>query len=438
MPKSPTSSDDAAAIGADGLHVRSSTVSPSADRRGSGAFAMVLLVLGAACLLWGFYRFVSGYLLVGKVGDFAVYYEAAQALLHHLPVYEKDITSPNGFLYPPVSLGLFVLFAPFSPQVAYSLFAAVVYGSTAVASWLFLRQVATAEGKPISRLMLIACAVFGLGFAPTYLNVIAGQVNTLVLLLCVFYLYLLDRRPFIAGVLLGLAAWIKVYPVLLGLFVFAHPRYRNVLLGLACVFFAAPLLLAWLVPVTLYRDYFFSVLPQVSRIGTVHIYNQSIAAAVHRFFRPLADAFNWEVYTLSTVAQGVSTLVLSASAIVVLLWLRRDVAARKNAGFALLLALIPMLVSLGWGYTYVLVLPLIFMLLLHAAERGIWWQAAVLILISGFCIPSYSEVQVINRLPEILAQVFYARYPLATLAMVIAALALLGRRTDRAGRSADQ
>jgi len=61
-----------------------------------------------------------------------------------------------------------------------------------------------------------------------------------------------------------------------------------------------------------------------------------------------------------------------------------------------------------------------------------------LILISGFCIPSYSEVQVINRLPEILAQVFYARYPLATLAMVIAALALLGRRTDRAGRSADQ
>ncbi|MBV5273456.1 MAG: DUF2029 domain-containing protein [Lamprocystis purpurea] len=399
---------------------------------------MVLLVLGAACLLWGFYRFVSGYLLVGKVGDFAVYYEAAKALLHHLPVYEQAITSPNGFLYPPVSLGLFVLFAPFSPQVAYSLFAAVVYGSTAVASWLFLRQVAAAADKPISRLMLIACAVFGLGFAPTYLNVIAGQVNTLVLLLCVFYLYLLDRRPFLAGVLLGLAAWIKVYPVLLGIFVFAHSRYRNVLLGLACVFFAAPLLLAWLVPVNLYRDYFFSVLPQVSRIGTVHIYNQSIAAAVHRFFRPLADAFNWEVYTLSTVAQGVSTLVLSASAIVVLLWLRRDVAARKNAGFALLLALIPMLVSLGWGYTYVLVLPLIFMLLLHAAERGIWWQAAVLILISGFCIPSYSEVQVINRLPEILAQVFYARYPLATLAMVIAALALLGRRTDRAGRSTDQ
>jgi hypothetical protein len=438
MPRFPTPSDDAAAMCADGLHVRSSTASPSADRRGNGAFAMVLLVLGAACLLWGFYRFVSGYLLVGKVGDFAVYYEAAQALLHHLPVYEQTITSPNGFLYPPVSLGLFVLFAPFSPQVAYSLFATVVYGSTAVASWLFLRQVAAAAGKPISRLMLIACAVFGLGFAPTYLNVIAGQVNTLVLLLCVFYLYLLDRRPFLAGVLLGLAAWIKVYPVLLGIFVFAHSRYRNVLLGLACVFFAAPLLLAWLVPVNLYRDYFFSVLPQVSRIGTVHIYNQSIAAAVHRFFRPLADAFNWEVYTLSTVAQGVSTLVLSVSAIVVLLWLRRDVAARKNAGFALLLALIPMLVSLGWGYTYVLVLPLIFMLLLHAAERGIWWQAAVLILISGFCIPSYSEVQAINRLPEILAQVFYARYPLATLAMVIAALALLGSGTDRAGRSADQ
>lgn len=387
-------------------------------------YRLLLATIGAACLGWGFYRFLTGYVARGVIGDFAVYYQAAQDLLQGLPVYEAAVSSPNGFLYPPVSLGFFVLFTPFPPVVAYALFAVIVYGSTALAAWLFMRQVGKTRGIAIPPVMMLAGLLFALGFAPTYSNVASGQVNTLVLLLCVLFLILIERRPAFSGVLLGVAAWIKVYPALLGVFVLVHPRYRRVMVGLAGIFVAAPLALAWFIPLSLYRQYFLDILPQVSSIGTVHIMNQSVTAAVQRFMRPLGSAFGWDLYTLSPMARWASMLAIGAGAAAVVLWLRRDLDRRKPTAFAVLLAMIPMLVSIGWGYTYVLVLPLVLLILLSAGECGWRWQLTALALVAGFMLPAYSELQIVNRLPEPLAQIFYARYALATLAMVVAVFAL--------------
>lgn len=385
-------------------------------------FSVAVLTLGACCLCYGLYRHLTWYIQTGMTGDFIVYYNAASALLQDLPVYDREIVSPNGFLYPPVSLALFVIFTPFSLEAAYAMFMFVIYGAAGLGAWLFIRHLERLQNHALPNLMRISCIVLCLGLAPTYQNVVSGQVNTFVLLLCILFLYLIDRNPISAGLLLGVAAWIKVYPAYLGLLVLSDRQFRKALIGLGYVFFGAPILLMWFIPLNLYWNYFLYVLPKISGIGTVNIFNQSVVAALHRLIRPLPESFEWELYTLSLLGRTVSSALFLIAGATILVWLRRDVKGRSVTAFAALLAIIPMSISMGWGYTYVLIIPLLLIMILQASQRGVWRKLTILFIASGYCIPSYSKIQAVNVLPELLAQLFYCRYALGSLIMVIMAL----------------
>ncbi len=178
--------------------------------------------------------------LRGPLIDFYPYYAAGALARHGLDFYEADLgqwpalaeqagirpprpDEPPRFLYPPFAA---VLFMPLSllPEVPAR---AVWYGANlGLLGWSLLRLAAALELRPRSRPWLW-WLVLGLSFGPVALTLFLAQINLLVLVLCVEgFVRLVQRRDASAGAALGLAAGLKLFPVLLLAYCAWRRRWR--------------------------------------------------------------------------------------------------------------------------------------------------------------------------------------------------------------------
>jgi hypothetical protein len=96
-----------------------------------------------------------------------------------------------------------------------------------------------------------------------------------------------------------------------------------------------------------------------------------------------------------------------------------------------MMALVAILAPLGWGHTYVMVLPLVVLQLI--AMRDAPWPIAVLIFacVMAMMVPAGRHLP-IESAPSWLQNVVYSRYLLATLALVITSTLSVGRTTKSA------
>jgi len=168
--------------------------------------AMSLIVLAWALLIGFALLFIAGN--SSALNDFQAYYFGAERLLRVEPLY-AGLDGGQPYLYPPL---LAQSLMPFSALLGYD--------GTAVA-WFILNLAlllsvlaAFSPFVPVSRRALF-WALPPL-FIPVLKSLYVGQV-TIIIMALLAYAYLAVRRDqrFLAGCLLALAAWLKVYPALL-------------------------------------------------------------------------------------------------------------------------------------------------------------------------------------------------------------------------------
>lgn len=348
--------------------------------------------------------------VVGKPDDTAVYIEAANRM-----------RAGSNDLYAPPSDGYNIIGSYTYPPAFAALFAPLTFVErpvTLVLWRLILTACALAAGLALFRLFEVRKLEHGRDFAfalaaacagPVILDIAWGNANLPVLAcVCAGVLCLERGRPLAGGALLGLAAQLKVIPIVLLPVLVIQRRFKAAAAMLCAValLYVAPM--PWFVAASglgegialnheAARAFVFdqalarATSQDVSRVGSTAISNSSFYAVMNRLFVPGAPtvAVHWSddwlhgegplLFALDASIVRALTfwppLLLYAAALAAAWRLRRDVYARA-APFGL--ALIPALLGnlLCWGYSLVHVVLMFAPLAALAVKEGRFKSAA--------------------------------------------------------------
>jgi alpha-1,2-mannosyltransferase len=360
--------------------------------------------------------------------DFHYYYEAAirysadPGLLY--PPTDDVIA---GFTYPPPAIVPFLLLSKLPLGLAFAMITIASYGALIDAItiwWSHLRR----HGLDADRRTFFAVMLIALASGPAYMNAIFGQVNTFVLLAAVAFVTRAAAMPAVAGFALGAGTWLKIYPAFLALMGAWDARVWRAIGFAAVAAVAIVVVLLPVVPLSAYEA-FAAILPQRAGVTAIHITNQSLVAFLERF-RYGPDLFlNWTGQQAVTVTGSVRAVHALVSILLVLkCWLDSRKQGADLTIAASMMALVAVIAPLGWGHTYVMVLPLVMLQLI--AMRGAPWPIAMLIFlcVMALMIPAGRHLPIDNA-PSWLQNVVYSRYLLAALALVITSTVSVGRTT---------
>lgn len=277
--------------------------------------------------------------------DLRVYRAGGRAWLDGTSLYSDQFahryhTRGLPFTYPPVSAMLFTAIAIMPMDVAIAVITGLSLLALVVVAVIVVKRPWPA---------VVAVVVGGVLLEPARLTLSFGQVN-LVLMALVAADCLLPRTPWPRGVLIGVAAAVKLTPIAFVLFFVAHRQWRPV--GWAIAGFAGMTLLAWAMAPGDTPAYLSTVLGDPERIGDLdYAGNQSLSGLWHRF----GGLGN----TLTTALWLASSLVVAAIAWYVV---RRARAAGDDLAALVAVATAALLASpVSWSHHWV-----------WAALAGVW------------------------------------------------------------------
>jgi len=441
---------------------------------GARIFDMTILAVGIILATYALYRLVADYWMGTGESDFTVYYAAAERWLGGTSLY----VAGQGFIYPPPAVMLFVPLTTFSCHAAYIVFSALSYVFLA-GSLLMLRAWFRAEGVSVTGGRAWVWVVLVLALAPTFENAAWGQVNTIVLFCAVaFFLLQVKGCWRVAGAILAVGTWLKIYPALLLLSlvwaerqttggrvpepgwhasapegscrnykaimsaIMASPAFRTLegfLLGLILV----PLVLYPLLSPDAYYEFIVRVLPDVSGIAAPRLMNQSVIGALVRWsLGPVVPTLNIAL-PLDAWIELTNKILFLAALIGLTFWARREPAwqsggkeasgegATRGGGRSLrakvlLLACIPVFSPFGWSYTYVMTYPLI--LWVSTMVRGRFARLMSVGCGIALMVPAHHVIPLSVNLPVSLSHLVYSRYLLAVALLALIVVRTHGRR----------
>jgi alpha-1,2-mannosyltransferase len=310
--------------------------------------------------------------------DCAVYRAGALAVLHGKPLYGTLPFLPSWavgmpYTYPPLAALLFIPMAWLPPQL--------FWGALAVASILVLGKVLAASiGTAADRWPRAGIAAIGVGalaLEPVWRGIGFGQIDALLMAMVVLDVLVLPASPR-RGVLIGLAAAIKLTPLVFVVHLFITGRRADALRALYT--FAGLAALSWIaLPADSMRYWttqvfggpLFSTNPATN---SAQVADQSLNGLVER----LSDRASWAFPVVILLG-----LVLLALIVPVV----RRLAARGqhleallvSAGFGLLVS------PVSWTHHWVWVVPLFGLVVTRAAATGrLWWLAAFCVVFTGW------------------------------------------------------
>jgi hypothetical protein len=404
-------------------------------------FFFLIVILSAVILAFEWTRMAGN---PANATDFSIYYRAAlQFKAHSSALYQTGTIGFDQYLYPPPCILLYLGFLPFSEHTAYFIYSTLMYLCLAAA--LLICQIFCKQaGYPISRRERIGLLIFAFASAPMYHNASLGQTDCLVLLFSVLYLYFMGSRPAIAGLLLALAIWIKIYPVLLLLPVVLYKEGRKSIIFCVLLAILIPVAALPWIPGSLYPDFLHKLIA-VSGFTSAHIINQSFTAFCLRTQIPFQDTFQWpNIYSIPSWVK-ILNYVLMASLICLIMvraWPKRSNSGKwenkssqldeKNRLFMSglsMLCLTAIFSPLGWGHTFVFCLPLLMIALQKSlstkkgseneltirASRPYYGVLQMLrygfVLFAGLLllIPIYHHPGLIDHWPALIGNIFYSR-----------------------------
>ena len=298
-----------------------------------------------------------------RADDFQDYLFAAQQIAtggdpyanfvrNHVP---WDWSLSSGYLYPPAFA---VTLIPLT----------WVSNDLAVRIWLFLIQAAVVAsllivyrtvGRP-SRTELLAMIAVLTTFFPLANTVLAGTMNSLLLLLLTAaWACWLRRRDVAGGVLVGTAAVFKLFPAALLPYLAWRRHWK--LLAAATVTGLAGIALGLAVTSLDHNIYYFrEMLPHLAA-GTGYRENQSLAGVAARICDPTTTNAGGSAGWCGRLIDWPAVLVLLA-----IVWRMTSRASRSGLEFALAVTALPLISSVTWSFPLVILILPIALLIRHA------------------------------------------------------------------------
>ncbi|MEY4095056.1 MAG: hypothetical protein RLZZ53_2255 [Acidobacteriota bacterium] len=367
----------------------------------------------------------------GLQTDFHYYFAAAQRFsTDPSALYLPGDHVIAGFAYPPPAILPFLALSALPLGAALLVTTVASYGAILMAALQWSRYLDRC-GISTDRKTRIGILLIVFASGPTYMNAIFGQVNAFVLASAVAFVLLAGAVPLMAGLLLASGAWLKLYPVLM-LWVGAWDRraWRAIGYSAAALVAIGALSLVWL-PIDAYEMFLTFVLPSRTGNTAIHITNQSLVAFLERFRYDPALYLNWtgeQAVTISRAA-GVINLATLAAALVALRISARQ-PHRSAHAVATLMALVAVIAPLGWGHTYVMVLPLVMLRLMQLPSSGRFVKWFTFAAVSALMIRSGRHLP-IDMIPAWLQNLVYSRYLLATVGLILIPTAPFAPSTRR-------
>ncbi|WP_432833468.1 glycosyltransferase 87 family protein [Dactylosporangium sp. CA-092794] len=312
--------------------------------------------------------------------DLGIYRQAVNWWLggHDLYDYVKpdDTQGALGFTYPPFGALVLVPFAvlPWIPAVV--LYSVITVAATLVTTYWLVAPIARRQGWNLPFALILALTVIS-ALEPIRENYTFGQINmVLILLILADLLVLLPRGSKWAGVLIGIAAAIKLTPAIFIVYLLISRRYRAGLTAIASG--AAASLVAAAIGPRASWDFWTDALWQGEGIGNAaYTFNQSYYGMLARFAAPHdANTLIWAALALPTLGFG--------------LWrARRAALAGDEVAGLTLTGLVGCLISpITWVHHIYWFVPAIIVL---AAVRRRAWLAVVIAVTVGLGLVSWFE-----------------------------------------------
>ena len=353
------------------------------------------------------------------LADFSFYYDGALRFLDEPLALYPDVYF--GYMYPPPSVVLFFPLVLVPLPVAHALcvvgIVVLAAGCAAYAVQIWERW----RGVRLPDATRLALILIALATAPVFQNLKYAQVNVLVLALALGLLELVRRdRLFAAALLLSVGFWLKLYPLALALLGWKRGREAPLVAGFAVGLVGIPLVLLPIVPLELYRQYAFDLLPYWATTTNMDALVQSLPGVLEHLRQPVTDYLRSHDAVLHPAVKTLNTIVTA----LLLGGLYAAVAAgrlRRDLAGVLMLAVLPVVSILGWEHTYVLALPLFLVAFLEARRRGPAAQAFVAFAVLVLMVPKLPQPQMVwtfEHWPRWLVDVFYARFLLVTLPLL--------------------
>jgi len=298
--------------------------------------------------------------------DVAVYRAGALTLLHGEPLYsiEPLAALPEWvrlpFTYPPAAALLFVPLAAVPEGFAWGVLGAVSVLALALTIRICARDSARWSGWGVVAVSTVAA----IAFEPVWKTLFLGQVNLVLTALIVVDVLVLcapGRSSRWGGVLVGVAAAVKLTPLIFAAHLLITGRWRDAVRAFGTFAVLQALMFA-LIPGDVAK-YWTEAVSDPERVGSVHwIFNQSMNGLVTR----LSGGAGWAMPVAIAVA---AVLAVPAVWLVVRYYRRGEALAALlvTASFGLLLS------PVSWSHHWVWAVPLVVLLL----TRGAYWRAAV-------------------------------------------------------------
>jgi len=335
-------------------------MSPRVSRTGllaAGGIALGMLALGVVAWLAGWH--------VGA--DSAVYRAGGLTLVRGDPLYTRDVLTalPDWvrlpFTYTPAAAPLFLPLA----LVPSGLVWGVIGFLSVVAVTVVIAVVSWPSELARKAWLLPAGTAIVLVLEPVWKTLFLGQINLILMAFVVLDVLVLSARGSRwSGVLIGVAAAIKLTPLIFVPHLFFTGRWRDGLRALGTFVVLEAVMFA-VIPVDATRFWRDSA-TDPSRVGSVHwIFNQSLNGLVNR----ASHLAPWSLY----VAVGVAA-VLAVPAVWLVVRLHRR---GEDAAALLVTAFYGLLLSpVSWSHHWVWVVPLLTLLVV----KGRRWAAVVVAL----------------------------------------------------------
>ena len=353
--------------------------------------------------------------------DFHYYYDAAlrfradPSLLYLL---SDDVIA--GFAYPPPAILPFVALSYLPLGKALLWMTIGSYVAVVVSMTLWIHHL-NCRGVAVNARTALAAGLIAIALGPTYSNAVFGQVNAFVLLCGVGFVTMGPRFPAAGGGLLSIGIWLKIYPVLMvAIGLWNRSAWRRIAYAAGAagliVLIALPI-----VPPGAYQTFWSEVLPARFDKTAVHISNQSLIAFAERFAMPPERFLNWTGEQAITAGAATRSFNWAFGvAVIALLWRRAKRGARVEAvdSAAAVMALAAVIAPLGWGHTFVLVLPLVILHLVSLRDARPMHVVIVGCCVAAMMIPAGRRFWFIEQLPAWAQNVAYSRYLLATLVLM--------------------
>lgn len=369
----------------------------------------------------------AGLVLQGQPADLRVYRAGGYAWLHDVGLYSPDFFGLTAglhlpFVYPPFAA---ILFAPMTvvpwPPAKLLFTAASVIG-LAVTAYATARR----TYGPTSLAALVASLVTAgwLLFQPARDTVGWGQIN-MILMGLVAADCLLPRTRWPRGILLGLAAAIKLTPAVFGLYFLLRRQYRAAAVS-AASFAGFGLIGFALAPTESVRFWFDKLFSD--RVGIGYYTNQGVRAVLHRF--ELAAPVELTLWAVLVVG------LLALAAVVA----RRAVAAGQDVAAVLAIAVWGLLASpISWSHHWVWVVAAAVTLPRMLTRSGIVKRCLVACLMAGVMLifvagpPQLGGVE-----PVWLQHLIVSPYLLVGVGLLAALAIQLPKRQDAPAQSREQ